>query len=326
MDIRSAYKTLEMSEDCSDEDLKAQYKRLTFQYHPDRNPEAPDKLKLINEAYQYIQDYKANPEKYNPTPFSRSPFGGMQTINISDLFGNGFGQQQKQISFPPININVVVSFRQSIQGVDKDLQFNKHIKCSKCNGQGNEQLGNGCQNCNGKGRINSQQGNMMFSGTCNKCYGRNIKTKACEQCNSTGVQEVVSNLTIHIPPGITDNSIMRLKNAGNYTGQSIFGDAATDVFVNVRVEKEEGLILEGADVVSHLRLSLLQALTGVTKAIKTIIDTRDVQVHPGAKNKEEIILDGLGVVSANGKQRVILDIDYPNDIDDLINYLKSKEN
>jgi molecular chaperone DnaJ len=151
-------------------------------------------------------------------------------------------------------------------------------------------------------------------------------TKACDPCHSIGTQEVDTKLTISVPAGIGNNSTMRLKAAGNYMGQSIFGDAATDVFVNVSVNPEEGLVLEGSNVVSHLRLSLLEALVGSQKNVKTIHNTILVIIPPGTKNKEEIDLPGMGVVSANGKQRVILDIDYPDDKDSLIEFLKSKEN
>jgi molecular chaperone DnaJ len=327
MNITEAYSILGMPENATGDELKSQYKKLAVKFHPDVYKEDINKLKEINEAYQYINDYKANPQKYNTMPFGQSPFGSGGTINLNDLFKNGFGgQQQRQFNYPPINVNINISFKDSILGIDKEIQFKRHIKCVKCDGQGNEHLGNGCQACGGKGRIMSQQGNTMFSGTCTKCFGKNMETKKCEPCNSVGVQEVDTQLSIHIPAGINNNSSMRLKGVGNYVGASIFGDACTDVFVSVNVDTLEGLILEGTNVVSHLNLSLLEALTGAQKEIKTIFDTRQVQIPAGSKNKEEIILEGLGVVSAQGKQRVILDIEYPNDTNDLVEYLKSKGN
>lgn len=56
------YETLGLSRDASDEQIKKAYRKLVFQYHPDRNPnsqEAEAKIREINAAYEVIGD----PEK-----------------------------------------------------------------------------------------------------------------------------------------------------------------------------------------------------------------------------------------------------------------------
>lgn len=49
------YELLEVSRDCSGDELKKSYRRLAMKYHPDRNPdnkEAELRFKEINEAYE----------------------------------------------------------------------------------------------------------------------------------------------------------------------------------------------------------------------------------------------------------------------------------
>jgi molecular chaperone DnaJ len=56
------YRTLGVTRDASDEDIKKSYRKLVMQYHPDRNPgnaEAEAKIRELNEAYDVIGD----PEK-----------------------------------------------------------------------------------------------------------------------------------------------------------------------------------------------------------------------------------------------------------------------
>lgn len=53
------YQILGLNKDASQEQIKAAYRKLAFQYHPDRNKEDPaaaEKMKELNEAYAVLSD------------------------------------------------------------------------------------------------------------------------------------------------------------------------------------------------------------------------------------------------------------------------------
>lgn len=54
------YAILELSKNATDEDIKKAYRRLALKYHPDKNksPEAEEKFKLVAEAYEVLSDKK----------------------------------------------------------------------------------------------------------------------------------------------------------------------------------------------------------------------------------------------------------------------------
>ena len=55
---KSLYKTLEVSENASQEEIKKAYRKLARKYHPDINKakDAEEKFKEINAAYEILSD------------------------------------------------------------------------------------------------------------------------------------------------------------------------------------------------------------------------------------------------------------------------------
>ncbi len=56
MNDKDYYKTLGVGEDATPEEIKKTYRKLAFQYHPDKNPGNEEMMKEINEAYAVLSD------------------------------------------------------------------------------------------------------------------------------------------------------------------------------------------------------------------------------------------------------------------------------
>ena len=54
--MKNFYEILELSPDCSLEDIKNSYRQLCKIYHPDRNPDNKDKFIEIKKAYDILSD------------------------------------------------------------------------------------------------------------------------------------------------------------------------------------------------------------------------------------------------------------------------------
>jgi molecular chaperone DnaJ len=307
MNLKEAYSILELAEGTSPEEAKKKYRELTKKHHPDVNkdPGAEDKFKKINEAYQCVQNGKGNDRE--PPPSYGSGF-------------NPFRQGTQNIVLENIEVNLTISFKESILGCKKDIVYTRQSKCLPCEGSGHIRLNNGCQKCGGKGRITIQQRGSIFISTCPSCGGRN-GTENCKACSGSGSIHADASVNVSIPGGIFNGQILRLQGMGNFAGTFMgLSDQYTDTYCHINVTPEAGLSLEGQDVVVSISISLLDALRGCQRSIKTIDGNQSIDIKPQSRNREEVIIPHKGVGGV-GNQRVILDVQYPTNVDKLVNIL-----
>ena len=109
MEYKDYYKTLGLDKTAKEADIKSAYRRLARKYHPDMNPgkpEAEEKFKEVNEAYQVLSDpekrqkydqfgsqwqqYQSSggsPEDFNWGPWRSQPSGGTgyRTVSQDEL-------------------------------------------------------------------------------------------------------------------------------------------------------------------------------------------------------------------------------------------------
>lgn len=306
MNLKEAYATLELSPGASPEEVKKKYRELTKKYHPDVNkePGAEDKFKKINEAHEIVKTGKGN------DPQDRMPRQG------------GFHRQQF-IQLENVEVSTTISFKESVLGCKKEMNYDRQTKCSNCGGQGEIKLNNGCKKCGGRGQITSRQGNMIVMTTCDECYGRSNIT-GCNICSGNGTVHARASVHVSIPPGVTNGTTLRLQGMGNFAGSFMgIADQYTDAFLHVTVTPDPGLSIEGQHVISTVTISLLEALQGCKQTVKTIHGPKEIQIKPQSRNRDEVIIPHHGV-NNKGDQKVILDVEYPKNTDKLIDALLDK--
>jgi DnaJ-class molecular chaperone len=85
MTDKDYYGVLGVSESATAEEIKKTYRKLAFQYHPDKNPGSEEMMKEINEAYAVLSDKKKR-EAYNAY---RQRFGS----SARDQFRQSYAEQ-----------------------------------------------------------------------------------------------------------------------------------------------------------------------------------------------------------------------------------------
>ena len=326
MKREEAYKELGLSPDASEEEAKKKYRDLSRKLHPDVNkePGAEDKFKRINEAYTRIKnnDFQAEMPQNGFGGFGG--FSGFPGFDLEDLMNihSGFSTspKRKMKNVQPIQLPLVISFKESVFGTKKEVSYNRRVKCNSCDGMGGKPAANSCSACGGKGRISMQKGNMIINSTCNKCNGK-VNLESCKDCSGEGDLASQTSISINIPAGIENNNVLRLSNIGNFIDRTNFGDRHADVYVQVQVIQDPNFKLQDGDVISNISISLLDAIAGTTREVDTLDGAKKIEIKPLSKHKDEVIIPNLGV-ARQGNQKVILQVEYPSDINSLTSKLK----
>src|SRR3954464_8709677 len=100
MSKRDYYEILGVVRGASDADLKAAFRKLAMQHHPDRNPgdmECEHRFKELNEAYDVLKDpdKRAAYDRFGHAAFEQggggAGFGADFASTFSDIFDDLFG-------------------------------------------------------------------------------------------------------------------------------------------------------------------------------------------------------------------------------------------
>jgi len=325
------YKILGVERTASKDDIKKAFRTLAHRYHPDKTGGDEARFKEIGEAYSILSDERKRAEydAYGTTFGGGAPghggfdFGGFDFSNfaqggfgqhmhgaefdLGDLFGDLFGgTHRKGRRGRDISIDIEVSFKESIFGIERRVLLMKVGTCPTCRGsgaQGSSDLVT-CGTCNGAGNVHEAKrtmfGTFSTARVCDACHGRGkVPKERCKACGGVGVTRHEEEMAIAVPAGIEDGEMIRLTGGGEATP----GGTSGDLYVKVHVKADTRYRKEGADIVMPLSIKLTEALLGATRAVETLDGEVSLKVPAGVSFGERLRLKGKGVPQRRGGTR-----------------------
>uniref|UniRef100_A0A7C4CA42 Chaperone protein DnaJ n=1 Tax=candidate division WOR-3 bacterium TaxID=2052148 RepID=A0A7C4CA42_UNCW3 len=330
---RDYYDVLGVPRTASAEEIKAAYRRLAKEYHPDRNPdnraEAEEKFKELSEAYEVLADaekrrlydaygHSGVSQKFGPGGFDfRRDFTHADDLN--DIFGDmlrGFGMGGSGSLFDflfgggqpsthgrsrgaDIHIRLRLPLEEIASGTVKEITFNRFEPCKACGGRG----GSGavsCPTCRGRGQVRRQvssfMGQFVQVGECPECGGRGERFKdVCRECSGEGRKRVQRTLKVRIPAGVSNGVVIPLNGEGHY-GPS----GAGDVLIEIEEKEHPLFVRSGNDVVVDVPIPVTTAVLGGRVAVPTLSGEKEVDVPAGTQPGAVLRLRGAGVRGLEG--------------------------
>ena len=322
MSKRDYYEILSISRTANEVEIKAAYRKLAIQHHPDKNPDdhtAEEKFKEAAEAYSVLSDAqkRAAYDRFGHAGVGAGAGGGgfnpgfTNIEDIFDLFGFGdmFGGQRGGSTRTAaqrgadLRYDLEITLEEAALGKDQTLRIPRLEKCDECDGKGTEKgtQPETCMTCNGSGQTRYQQGFFSVMRTCPNCGGRGqIIKSACQKCRGAGRIEKEKMLEIKIPAGVETGS--RLKVVGEGEG-GINGGSSGDLFVVINVAEHEIFERQGANLYSAVPVSFAQAALGAEIEVKTLDGEENLKIPAGTQTGTVFRLKAKGMPALGGRGR-----------------------
>ena len=319
---RDYYEVLGLGRDATAADIKAAYRRLAVQYHPDRNPDSPgaeEKFKEASEAYAVLSDSekRARYDRFGHqglggegfTGFDPDAFGDFADI-LGDLFGLGDmfgtrrrGRGQRSHRGHDLQYTLKLSLEEAARGVEKSIRVPRLEACERCSGSGSEPgtTPETCATCQGVGQVAFRRGFLSVAQTCPTCGGAGrVNRDPCGECGGRGRNERETTLKVTVPAGVDTGMRLRLAGEGE---AGVLGGSAGDLFVVMAVSEHELFERDGENLHLELPISVYQAMLGARRSIPTVLgEELEIEVPAGAQPGELIRVAGQGMPHVNGRR------------------------
>ena len=311
------YAVLGVDPDASPEDIKAAFRRLAREHHPDATGGDDAQYKEISEAYAVLSD-SGKRRQYDAARAGigtwSSPWGSPFASTIEDIFDTFFGgaargyrQQSRTRHGESIEVALEVTLEDVVKGVSKPLRFERYEPCERCSGEGTESGTHAqhCDRCEGTGQVSQARrtviGSIMTSYPCRECDATGwIVPNPCTDCRGDGRTARDIELPLEIPPGIAEGDRMRLSGEGE---AGAAGGGRGDLYVRFVVAPDERFERIGDDLVTWAEIPMTTAALGGEMTIETIDGSEQISVPSGTQSGAVFRVRNAGVPRRNGRGR-----------------------
>lgn len=289
--MKDLYQCLDLTRAASQSEIKKSFRKLTAQYHPDRNPgnkAAEERFKEVSQAYDVLSD-----------PDRRKDYDEFGEMSLTQGFDRERARAYKRArssaggysgGFPPGGFQDF--------GDARSASFDDLLS----------RLFGGAKAPPGAGGFHrGPQRGADISGEVSISFLDALKgTQVPVQISSDN--QTSRSLDVKIPAGIADGSKVRLR------GQGGSGQPAGDVVLTVRVKPGRHLERTGNDLRMRLPVTALEAYRGDPVDVPTPWGTLTLRLPSGSQSGQTLRLKGKGVRikgKAQGDLFVTLEVQLP---------------
>ena len=222
MATQHAYVELGLTPGASEPEIKAAWRRLASQWHPDRNPsaDAAGRMQRINRAFEVLREAgfpgqaatgaaasrRARPKPAPPPPPAPPP-APPEAPAAAPAESPEPGPRRT------ITRRLRVSLEEAALGCIRQLRGNERETCTDCSGSGWSATPLACASCTGTGQRRQAGWYGLFGAlsACGDCAGSGESARACAGCAGAGRRQSAGySVGVRLPPGVRDGDALHV--------------------------------------------------------------------------------------------------------------------
>jgi molecular chaperone DnaJ len=315
------YELLGVPRGADDAMIKAAYRKLAKECHPDRHNGCRDqeaKFKAVSEAYDVLKDpqKRAAYDRFGKAAFQNGgpghdPFAEGGFNGFSDIFSTIFGEfmdpraQQNAARGADLRYDLELSLEEAFTGAEKTITVEAMARCEKCHGRGctkSDRCASTCKTCGGMGKVRAQQGFFVVERGCPTCRGSGeVITDPCPNCQGEGRALGQRKLSVKIPAGVDEGTRIRVAGEGE---AGVRGAASGDLYLFVHMKRHPIYAREGTTLIADCPVSFTTAALGGAISLPGIDGHAvELKIPAGIQSGEQLRHRGSGMSVLNGRGR-----------------------
>jgi len=317
------YQLLGVPRTAPPEAIKAAYRKLAKEHHPDRHNGCSDqeaRFKAINEAYDCLKDpqKRAAYDRFGKAAFQNGgggndPFGGGAGFDsFSDIFSSIFGEfmdPRQQRANPArgadLRYDLELSLEEAFTGTEASISIEALAQCERCGGRGctnASDCARTCGTCGGAGKVRAQQGFFVVERGCPNCRGSGeVIADPCPACAGEGRGLKRRKLSVRIPAGVDEGTRIRVGGEGE---AGVRNGPGGDLYIFVHLKRHPVYSRDGTTLVADCPISFTTAALGGSIGLPGIDGGKvEIKIPAGIQSGEQLRQRGAGMSVLNGRGR-----------------------
>lgn len=208
MGTDNAFAELGLPSGATEREVKAAWRRLVSQWHPDRNnsADAVARMQRINRAFEEIRNagFAEGPESAGASDVEPRPEAAAASASAD--------ADEAEPRRRPIHRKIKLSLEEAAAGCIKTVRGRMTHVCATCDGAGHQVLGGNCAHCGGSGAVAKRSffGWPGGRSECGACHGGGIAQRTCPDCDGAGTQTRAYQLKVRIPSGVRHGDLLHV--------------------------------------------------------------------------------------------------------------------
>ena len=302
--------------------IKAAYRRMAKEHHPDRKNGCKDseaRFKAISEAYDVLKDpqKRAAYDRFGKAAFQngggQDPFGSAGFEGFSDIFSTIFGEfmdprggRQNAARGADLRYDLELSLEEAFTGVEKTITVEAHcavrgVQRARLHALRRLREKPARPAAEWAKSAHSRAFSSSSAAARRAAEAGEVISDPCANCHGEGRALTQHKLSVKIPAGVDEGTRIRVAGEGE---AGVRGAGSGDLYLFVHMKRHPIYAREGTTLIAECPITFTTAALGGSISLPGLDGQKvDIKLPAGIQSGEQLRHRGAGMSVLNGRGR-----------------------